>query len=102
MSFFTLSAGWRRTRILAAHTTRPGNPYDDELLIRVVQQQGTVFDDGLALLRGLKLTSRVVTGRFLGALTGEFGHAFGATLAWLTVLPLAAAVAIQVLPRRSG
>ena len=39
---------------------------------------------------------------FFGALAGGFGHAFGATLAWLTVLPLAAAVAIQVLPRRSG
>jgi hypothetical protein len=39
---------------------------------------------------------------FFGALAGGFGHAFGATLAWLTVLPLAASVAIQVLPRRSG
>ena len=39
---------------------------------------------------------------FFGALAGGFGRAFGAALAWLTVLPLAAAVAIQVLPRRSG
>ncbi len=38
---------------------------------------------------------------FFGALAGGFGHAFGAALAWLTVLPLAVAVAIQVLPRRS-
>jgi predicted MFS family arabinose efflux permease len=39
---------------------------------------------------------------FFAALAGGFGHAFGAALAWLNVLPLAAAVAIQVLPRRSG
>jgi hypothetical protein len=39
---------------------------------------------------------------FFGALAGGFGHSFGAALAWLTVLPLAAAAAIQVLPRRSG
>ncbi len=39
---------------------------------------------------------------FFGALGGGFGHAFAAALAWLTVLPLATAVVIQVLPRRSG
>jgi predicted MFS family arabinose efflux permease len=36
---------------------------------------------------------------FFGALGGGFAHAFGAALAWLTVLPLAAAVAVQFLPR---
>lgn len=36
---------------------------------------------------------------FFGALGGGFAHAFGAALAWLTVLPLAA-VAVQFLPRR--
>ena len=39
---------------------------------------------------------------FFGALGGGFAHAFGAALAGLTVLPLAAAVAIQFLPRRRG
>jgi predicted MFS family arabinose efflux permease len=36
---------------------------------------------------------------FFGALGGGFAHAFGAALAWLTVLPLAAAAAVQFLPR---
>ena len=36
---------------------------------------------------------------FFGGLGGGFAHAFGAALAWLTVLPLAAAVAVQFLPR---
>ena len=39
---------------------------------------------------------------FFGALAGGFAHAFGAALAGLTALPLAAAVAIQFLPRRRG
>jgi predicted MFS family arabinose efflux permease len=39
---------------------------------------------------------------FFGALAGGFAHAFGAALAVLAALPLAAAVAIQFLPRRRG
>ena len=39
---------------------------------------------------------------FFGALAGGFGHAFGTALAWLTVLPLAAAVAIQFVPGPPG
>ena len=36
---------------------------------------------------------------FFGALDGGFAHAFGTALAWLAVLPLAAAAAVQFLPR---
>ena len=39
---------------------------------------------------------------FFGGLAGGFAHAFGAALAVLATLPLAAAVAIQFLPRRRG
>jgi EmrB/QacA subfamily drug resistance transporter len=39
---------------------------------------------------------------FFGALPGGFAHAFAASLIWLAVLPLAASVAVQFLPRERG
>ena len=78
-------------------------PLTGIVLAQVAAARGTVSGlQATTVQLGNSVGVAVIGVVFFGALGGGFAHAFGAALAGLTVLPLAAAVAIQFLPRRRG